>query len=239
MESKQSRAKESPPTPPAEAKTPEWEGMTLRSSYSDEALEARDQLATAARQGRWDEVLRLLGAHPAFVNAARPGGTSGFAPLHQVGYRGAPDAVVDELLRLGTWRTLRNSAGERAVDVATRTGRPKALVERLTPEQVVPVKPYALSELERHFHAAIRSRAQKQVSEHQLRLPELGPLTEMPLGQEIWFMVPGMAGGFSYRLTRGGDEPSLTAESWCRVAEGSGQRHVVTTDGYQVVARGF
>jgi hypothetical protein len=61
----------------------------------------------------------------------------------------------------------------------------------------------------------------------------------MPLGAQIWFMVPGMGGGFSYRLTQGGDEPALSAESWSRFSDGSGQRHVVTTAGYQVVARGF
>jgi hypothetical protein len=72
------------------------------------------------------------------------------------------------------------------------------------------------------------------VSEHQLRLPELGPL-----GEKIWFMVPGMGGGFGYRLTQGGDEPALTTESWSRFAEGSGQQHVFTTAGYQIVARGF
>jgi hypothetical protein len=51
--------------------------------------------------GRLDEVLRVLGAHPVFVNAARLGGTSGFAPLHQVGHGGAPLRSSMKLLRLG------------------------------------------------------------------------------------------------------------------------------------------
>jgi hypothetical protein len=237
MASKKSRIGESTLAPATE--TLEWHGITLRTSYSEWVLEARDQLANAARDGRWDEVLRLLGTRPAFVNAARPGGTSGFAVLHQVGYQGAPAAVVDELLRLGAWRTLRNAAGERAVDVAKRTGRPTELVERLTPEQGVLVTPTALSAVERNFHAAIRSRAEKEVTEHRLRLPELEPLTEVPLGQSVWFMVPGMYGGFAYSLERGGDDPALTAESWCRVVEGSGERHLVTAAGYELVERGF
>jgi hypothetical protein len=48
-----------------------------------------------------------------------------------------------------------------------------------------------------------------------------------------------MYGGFVCRLERAGDEPALTSESWCRVAGGSGQRHVITVDGYELVESGF
>jgi hypothetical protein len=34
-------------------------------------------------------------------------------------------------------------------------------------------------------------------------------------------------------------EPTLVTSSWCRVVEGSGQRHDVTVDGARLVDEGF
>jgi hypothetical protein len=48
-----------------------------------------------------------------------------------------------------------------------------------------------------------------------------------------------MYGGFSYRLGAAGVEAKLVSESWCRVAEGSGQRHEITSAGSRLVAEGF
>ena len=55
----------------------------------------------------------------------------------------------------------------------------------------------------------------------------------------MWFAVPGMYGGFSYRLEAGGVRPKLVSESWCRVVDGSGQRHEITPGGSQLVDEGF
>jgi hypothetical protein len=46
-------------------------------------------------------------------------------------------------------------------------------------------------------------------------------------------------GGFNYRLERAGVEPLLLAESFCRVAGGSGQRHEITASGSRLVEEGF
>jgi hypothetical protein len=48
-----------------------------------------------------------------------------------------------------------------------------------------------------------------------------------------------MAGGFSYRLEAVGVEAKLIADSWCRMVDGSGQRHEITSAGSQMVAEGF
>jgi hypothetical protein len=55
----------------------------------------------------------------------------------------------------------------------------------------------------------------------------------------MWFPVPGMYGGFSYRLESVGVEAKLVSESWCRVVGGSGQRHEITSAGSQLVEEGF
>ena len=54
-----------------------------------------------------------------------------------------------------------------------------------------------------------------------------------------WFAVPGMYGGFNYRLERREVELQLVAESWCRVVDGSGMRHVVTAKQAVLVDEGF
>jgi hypothetical protein len=48
-----------------------------------------------------------------------------------------------------------------------------------------------------------------------------------------------MYGGFEYRLEGTGSETRLIASSWCRVAEGSGQRHEITAAGSRLVEEGF
>ena len=76
------------------------------------------------------------------------------------------------------------------------------------------------------------------VQEHALRLPELEPLLELSRPQ-MWFEVPGMYGGFSYHLESAGVEARLISESWCRVVDGSGQRHEITSEGSELIEEGF
>ncbi len=76
------------------------------------------------------------------------------------------------------------------------------------------------------------------MQENDLRLPELEPLLELDRPQ-MWFTVPGMYGGFCYRLESPGVEAKLIAESWCRVVGGSGQRHEITSEGSRLVEEGF
>jgi hypothetical protein len=96
----------------------------------------------------------------------------------------------------------------------------------------------ALRAIEKHFHALIQERAGDLIIEHKVQLPRLAP----PLGSEsskAWFPVPGMYGGFSYWLEDGSTPAKLMVESWCRVVSGSGERHEVTVDGYQLIDEGF
>jgi hypothetical protein len=55
----------------------------------------------------------------------------------------------------------------------------------------------------------------------------------------MWFAVPGMYGGFSYRLETEGEESRLISESWCRVVGGSGERHEINAFGSRLVDEGF
>ncbi|GAA1619045.1 ankyrin repeat domain-containing protein [Nonomuraea maheshkhaliensis] len=210
-----------------------WDGVTLRSTYSDKVIEGRDKLADAARDSDWSTVLALLEAHPDWVNSGRAGGSSWYAPLHQVAWHGADADIAHRLVAHGAWRTLRTAQGERAVDIADRRGHHHLLVP-LTPVVHHQLPAETLSSIQHHFHRLIHDRADDLTTEHQLRLPELEPLTEQR-NPACWFAVPGMYGGFSYRLT--GAE--LTVESWSRIAGGSGRRHVIDEHGARLVAEGF
>lgn len=91
--------------------------------------------------------------------------------------------------------------------------------------------------LESGFHALIRERADDLITED-LLLPSLTDIADAR-DHPAWFPVPGMYGGFRYRLVGEGAGSMLVVESWCRIVEGSGERHEVTADGYRLVEQGF
>jgi len=93
--------------------------------------------------------------------------------------------------------------------------------------------------IQKHFHSVIRGRASDLIDEHNVVLPELALLLNSDKPKKAWLPIPGMYGGFSYWLEGEGEQTTLITESWCRVVEGSGQRHKITAEGSQLVAQGF
>lgn len=194
-----------------------WDGVMLRSAYHDRLVAERDRLADAARDGAWDTVFSLLGEERGWVNHCRVGGATWYTPLHQAAWRGAEPEVVHRMVALGAWRTLRTAHGERAIDVARRKGHLR-LIEPLTPVIRHPLPGSGLAAIQHHFHRLIHERVgddprrestENLVAVNRLRLPELEPLTEQE-ALSCWFPVPGMYGGFGYRLEGAG----LVVESW-------------------------
>lgn len=214
-----------------------WDGFTRADALHEGAAHLRHALADAAKSYNWPQVFELVTEHPILVNTTRLGGSSLYAPLHQVAHGGAPDEVAQRLIRLGAWRTLQNARGERPVDVAERCGH-RHLLGVLTPQHKHHVPNGVLLKIQAHFHAVIRGRIDRPLPDHGLRLPELEPMLELDRPQ-MWFPVPGMYGGFGYRLESAGVEAKLVSESWCRVVGGSGQRHEITSAGSQLVEEGF
>ncbi len=214
-----------------------WDGITRPETLTAEGASVRHEIADAGKRSNWPRLLALLSEHRTLVNTVRPGGAALYAPLHHAAYGGAPAEVVERLLELGAWRTLQNARGERPSDVAHRRGHDR-LTRVLEPELKRRVPVGVLRVIQAHFHDVIRERAAELVKEHALRLPELEPLLEMDQ-KEVWFAIPGMYGGFNFRLAEEGVEAKLVALSWCRVVEGSGQRHEITSSGSKLVAEGF
>jgi hypothetical protein len=202
----------------------EWDGVGKRGVLRSDIEQQRDALANAARRYDWTTVVATVQSTPALANAIRPGSTSGFAPLHQVAHGGGPPSVAMALIAQGAWRTLRNLDGERPIDVARRRGHDH-LEPVLTPIEVHHVPDTISLTIERNFHAVIRGRIGTLEQESRLRLPQLAPMLEV-FG-DWWFPVPGMYGGFRYSLALKKTGPALLSESWCRVVEGSEERHEI------------
>ena len=99
------------------------------------------------------------------------------------------------------------------------------------------------------FHQLIRKRAEDGGILENLDDIDLPTLTEDLVGNSYqsggyesdrdWFAVPGMYGGFAYKLVFDEGEYKLLTESWCRVVEGSGQSHEITTSGITLTDEGF
>jgi hypothetical protein len=212
----------------------EWDGVTTRDAYKPAVVAARDELAAAARDGRWVRVLEIAAAHPGWVNATRIGSQSGYAPLHQAAWHGAGPDVTGRLLDLGAWRTLRSSSGERAADIAEARGHTQ-LRNLLEPVIRQPVPAAVLAALQGRLHRLIEEESYARAAKLRLRLPQLEIMTELPAGSRVWFPVPGMYGGFGFTL----DGETLIVESWNRVVEGSGQRHRITAGATVLLEAGF
>src|SRR4051812_43980235 len=99
---------------------PMWDGVTRPETLTQEAASIRQQLADAVKAYDWDNALAILARHGDLINSTRPGGRSLYTVLHQAAHGGAPTEVVEQLLALGAWRTLRTAEGERPVDIAGR-----------------------------------------------------------------------------------------------------------------------
>lgn len=212
----------------------EWDGVGKRGVLRDDLQARRDALADAAKAYDWPGMLAMVRAGPSLANAARPGGKSGFAPLHQAAHGGAPVAVVEELVALGAWRTLRDGNGRRPVDVAQARGHAQ-LIPVLAPALLRQVPPDTLAAIESGFHRVVRGRIGDLEDQSGLRLPQLAPMLEVDCAW--WFPVPGMYGGFAYNLVGEGASAMLVSDSWCRVAEGSEERHEIDAGGSRLIER--
>ena len=215
-----------------------WSGATKAVSFNEWTLRVRNEIADAAKAYEWDKLIALLEDRPEFVDAPRLEGSAFYAPLHQAAHGGASVEVVEKLLELGASRSLKNARGETPLDVARRKER-SHLYRILEPAFKVRVDNKAVEQMQRYFHVVILGTAKDLVDEHELRLPELTPLLELEEGTSVHFSVPGMHGGFSYWLAGSEDRIKLVTESWCRVSEGSGQRHEITPNSCNLVDEGF
>lgn len=212
-----------------------WDGIISADVASDDS--DRQDLANYARDYDWNKVLQLVVARPELINTTRPGGHSLFAPLHQAAHGGADLEVIQQLIDLGGWRTLRNAEGERPFDIAKHK-RHAHLLEILSPIHKRTVSDRILARIQTQFHELIRGTIKDLPTSDLLRLPELEPTLEYDR-KHFWFPVPGMCGGFHYWLVCDGPEARLAVQSWCRGADGSGRQYDITAQKTTLVDKEF
>ena len=210
-----------------------WDGLLRADDRTTDGRARNKALADAAHDASWNAVLRLLDDDPLLSpNQWRTGGTSWYTPLHQAAWHGADKQVVEALVDHGGWLGMRTADGQTPRDVALARGH-LSLADELQPATIKHVEPAVLEWLDIQLAKLVDNRIRPHLTV-ELRYPTTEVLTEM--GDEpLWFPVPGMYGGFSIKLMRS----YLFVESWCRVAGGSGQAHVVTADGFTLVEQGF
>jgi hypothetical protein len=112
-----------------------WQGVMKTSMLADASVQVGHRLADAAKTGNWPAVMKVLDHEGNWlaINQWRPGGAAWFTVLYQAAWHGAPTEVVAELLENGPLRSLRDSKGRRAFDVAAEHNQKRELLELLQP----------------------------------------------------------------------------------------------------------
>lgn len=161
------------------------------------------ELANAASVGDWEAVLEILDAAgpraATLVNTWRPGGVSMVALLHQAAIKGAPLAVTEQLIRLGTWKTLTDSRGWLPVELALLHGSTE-LVKVLEP-RADEVKGAALMRVLNHRLGQLLGEITKEDSVPRFRTPQVPVIAE--IGGEIDFDLSGSGHFFTIFLEEG------------------------------------
>jgi hypothetical protein len=216
----------------------EWCGMVNADSFFENEQKTRKEFEQVIKSNKWDDVFSVLEQQPELINATFLDNPLWYSPLHHLTEENAPFDLIEKIISLGAWRTLKTFNGEKAIDIAFRKER-QELVGLLTPIYWHKIESEALSKIQKHFHEVIIGRINVLPNWKSLRLPDLEVLLEIkdPI---MWFPVPGMYGGFNYRLAYNKDKTiRLISESWIRVVGGSGQQHEITPEGSELVEEGF
>ncbi|MGW4380356.1 ankyrin repeat domain-containing protein [Kitasatospora sp. NPDC004531] len=215
----------------------EWDCVAERREFREWELAERDGVSDAAYRGDWPAVLAAAAASPRAANQRRTGGRSGWTPLHQAAWHGAPPGVVRQLVEAGAWRTLRSTDGERPVDIAARQGHGE-LLPLLEPAPLHPVGERELRAMEHFLHALIRVTTEEYGVKVAIVLPQVAVLTELP-DPQLSFTVCGMYGGFDVRLEEAATAPRLSVHSHSRMGAGRGRTSHITADGCVLVDNGW
>lgn len=135
----------------------EWCGIFTSNFLFKEKAQLRLKLAEYFKTRKWDKGLKILKQRPDLVNIPFLDDPLWFAPLHQGAYNKAPLKVIQKLLSLGAWRTLKTIKGEKPVDLCPK-GTQEDLVKLLTPIYKRKADQNVLSQIEKHFHEVIIQR---------------------------------------------------------------------------------
>jgi len=99
-------------------------------SFVEEVFKhAKNRLADAAKQGKWNQVQEILELHPSLINSTRPEGVAKYTVLHQAAFMKAPQQFVEFFLKLGADKQLKTADGKTAANIAKEKGNNLALYQ--------------------------------------------------------------------------------------------------------------
>ncbi|KAF3936723.1 hypothetical protein ABW19_dt0201283 [Dactylella cylindrospora] len=214
----------------------EWVGGQVTFTYHDGYCETRNKLADLAFNGRFDKVLDLIeeegNANSWRLRTREEWDTrppSGWTALHQAALLPSADlSHIERLISLGAYRNLKTlDTNETAYDIAKKNGRPRGILDALRPVYQRQLDGETIANLQRGLDEVVNHRVKRLIDDNKMRIPPIEVLLELP-STHFWFPVPGFYGGFHIKLL---PNDCLELESFCRVAGGSGQTHVVQPDG--------
>jgi hypothetical protein len=215
----------------------DWCGIVKSGAFSKDEQNLRKEFERAIKEREWNNVFTILEKRRDLINAVFLDHSSWHSPIHQLALENSPVEIIEKFVNIGVWRTLKTLDGEKAIDIASRKGH-HHLVYLLKPVYRHSANLEVLSQIQKQFHQVIIERI-NVISEWQsFRLPELEVLLEIK-EPNMWFPVPGMYGGFHYKLVLKGETIKLISESWSRVVGGSGERHEITSEGWKLTEQGF
>lgn len=89
--------------------------------------------------------------------------------------------------------------------------------------------------LQIQFHKVIDSRVKDLMHKNGNVYPNLKEYN----GKETYHAINGMYGGFSYYIEKKGNNYVLYCDSWSRICGGSGQKHKITINSFDLIDEGF
>ncbi|CAL4181770.1 unnamed protein product [Meganyctiphanes norvegica] len=205
-------------------------------SECEEIVDIIEKMSDLSQSQNWKELFKFLDGvteevlkHKDYINHTRlPGDETTqpklITPLHYASYGKAPKNIIENLLSLGASKTLKTAEGQTAYDIAVHMNMPQDTLDILQVPEDIRKNEEGIKKMEKGLHETILGRSKSLIDKHNMQLPQLSFLYEFG---DFWFPIPGMYGGFHVRKCDQGVE----TESWCRVAGGSGQRHLIDREG--------
>jgi hypothetical protein len=214
-----------------------WYGAISLKGMNDHLLSESKAIDQALAASDWPSVIQVLEGCPDLVNAVFPKNRRQSTLLHMAAAGEVSAYFVEQLLRLGAFRTVRDASGLQAVEIVERTGADH-LLTLLKPEINRNLEPERISFIQEMFHGFLRTFMLAYKTPVPLRLPQLSVFTEVDQ-LRVWFPIPMMAGGCSFWIEEEKSQSVLHAETWCRICSGSGMHHRITPFEITLLEEGF
>jgi len=224
-----------------------WSGCAA--FVEPEFIQGLQSLTKESTEDDWDEVLRGFGMMASYNNYAFVwnGDTKEGFPsqrwsvIHHMAYLSAPKEIVEGYKNKGHFLGYKDFEGRTALEHVSNDKdedykdlyKPKYKLENIDFDKI--------KKIEKQFHAVILSRTDFGVAglieKNNVILPDLSCYLESTAEYSVFFPVPGMYGGFNGIFNFSEDKKdilSLTTDSFCRIAGGSGESHECTEDKWEL-----